>query len=373
LDLPAPAEFISFAIGVALGRFGLEGQGVLSVASPLTLPSGILFVSGTNAIDSLMHPACERLREIWIQHGVIVGGGNDLSTWLRASFFKHQKTVYENRPIYFPLSSAKRSFVAWVSIHRWDSNTLATLLADHLTPERRRLEGELDDLRRARASSEKGGNTKAERRFAEVQKLLAELVDFIDKVVECAERGPPPTTANETPREQDARYEMDLDDGVMVNSAALWPLLEPQWKDPKKWWHELAEAKGRKDYDWAHLAKRYFPKRVEAKCVVDPSLGVAHGCFWRLHPAKAYAWELRLQDEIRPDFTIDEEGSDAARERWLSGHAREAEEARAAEKKRRERKAAKAEKGEEHSDQGDLPGTFEGADSEDAGAEAADE
>src|SRR5690606_21038139 len=83
-------------------------------------------------------------------------------------------------------------------------------------------------------------------------------------------------------------------------------LLLPQWKDPKKWWKELCTADGRKDYDWAHLAARYFPTRVDGKCKTDPSLGVAHGCFWKYHPAKAYAWELRLQDEIGPDFTIDE-------------------------------------------------------------------
>ncbi len=76
--------------------------------------------------------------------------------------------------------------------------------------------------------------------------------------------------------------------------AALWPLLELQWKDPKKWWKELANAQGKKDYDWAHLAKRYWPTRVDAKCQDDPSLGVAHACFWKYHPAKGYAWELRL-------------------------------------------------------------------------------
>jgi len=26
---------------------------------------------------------------------------------------------------------------------------------------------------------------------------------------------------------------MDLDDGVVINSAALWPLRDPQWKDVK--------------------------------------------------------------------------------------------------------------------------------------------
>ena len=91
-----------------------------------------------------------------------------------------------------------------------------------------------------------------------------------------AEHGPPAPDDKTPKRECDARFAMDLDDGVMVNSAALWPLLELQWKDPKKWWKELATAQGRKDYDWSHLAARSFPKRVREKCVQDPSLAVAH-------------------------------------------------------------------------------------------------
>jgi hypothetical protein len=122
----------------------------------------------------------------------------------------------------------------------------------------------------------------------------------------------------------------------MINSAALWPLLEPQWKDPKKWWKELATATGRKDYDWAHLAMSYWPDRVDQKCQEDPSLGVAHGCFWRYHPARAWAWELRLQEEISPDFRIEEapyrtggrelgDAGDAPhRAAWLADHLEEA-------------------------------------------------
>jgi SAM-dependent methyltransferase len=352
-DPPTPVSFVSFAVGVALGRFGATGDGVLAEAPVAALPGGILFLTTGTQTDSLDHPACAPLQAAWSDHGQSVGEGDDLRTWLRTKFFKHHKTVYENRPIYFPLSSAKKSFVAWVSIHRWTSSTLQTLLADHLLPERRRLEGELEDLRTAKTRAERGARAAAERRFAEVQGLLEELAGFIDAVTQCAEQGPPPATLDETTREQDARYEMDLDDGVMVNSAALWPLLWPQWKDPKKWWHELAEANGRKDYDWAHLAKRYFPERVEAKCVEDPSLAVAHGCFWRLHPAKAYAWELRLQDEIRPDFPIDEIGSDEARAAFLRDHPAEAAEIREKEENRRERKARKSGE-EESSDQLDL-------------------
>ena len=51
---------------------------------------------------------------------------------------------------------------------------------------------------------------------------------------------------------------------------------------------------------------RYWPSRVNEKCQEDPSLSVAHSCFWRYHPERAWAWELRLQQEIGPDFRIEE-------------------------------------------------------------------
>lgn len=345
-DPPEPESFVSFAIGVALGRFDKDGHGLLDTAPPTALPAGILFVF-SEGNDSLDMTPCASILEAWQEHGPAVGKGSDLRTYLRTSFFGYHKKLYENRPIYFPLASKGKSFVAFVSIHRWADNTLSVLLADHLMPAKKRLEGELDDLRTAKASEANRTNrTRAERRFTEVQKLLEELNDFIANVTEVAERGPPPADDKTTRREQDARFVMDLDDGVMVNSSALWPLLDPVWKDPKKWWKQLANAEGKKDYDWSHLAARYFPTRVRKKCHEDPSLAVAHGCFWELHPAKAYAWELRLQDEIKPDFTIDEPGSDAAREKFLSEHEDQAKEILANEIKRRERKAAKEESDE---------------------------
>ncbi len=355
-DSPSPATFVSFAVGVALGRFGSQGEGVLDRAPASALPSGILFVCAEGA-DSLDHPACAPLHDTWKEHGAVVGEGDDIRTYLRKSFFDFHKKLYENRPIYCPISSAKKGFVAFVSIHRWAEDTLNVLLADHLVPAKRRLEGELEDLRTARASGTNKG--KAERRWTEVQKLVEELDDFIAKVTEIAEKGPPPPDDKTAKREVDARYVMDLDDGVMVNSAALWPLLEPQWKAPKKWWKELANAEGKKDYDWSHLAARYFPTRVRKKCHEDPSLAVAHKCFWELHAAKAYAWELRLQDEIRPDFTIDEPGSNEARVKFLKDHKREAADILAKELKRREKKAAKA---DEVGEDGPL---FEGTTDED--------
>jgi hypothetical protein len=339
-DAPDSIAYVSFALGVALGRFGANSEGILSEALPDGLPSGIVYLTGDDALsDSLKHRAAQRIVDAWKEHSpaILQGKRQSLSDWLKKDFFKYHLAIYENRPVYFPLSSSQKNFVAFVCIHRWTDNTLQDLLALHLAPALRQLSGEIADLNKDRASSDKTKASAAEKQFTRTKRLHDELSAFIALVTECAERGAPPTDSSCPPRAQDAKFRMNLDDGVMINSAALWPLLEPLWPKPKAWWKELCQAKGRKDYDWAHLSRRYFPARVEEKCKVDPSLGVAHGCFWKYHPAKAYAWELRLQNEIKPDFTIDEPNSDASRTRFLAENPDEAAAIRDKEQIRRER------------------------------------
>jgi len=335
-------DHLSFALGVALGRFHANGEGILDTAPADALPRGILFLSAASNADGLEHPAAGVLVEAWAEHGRAIDPERSLKEYLQTQFFSgvHRK-MYENRPIHCPLSSEKRSFVAYVSIHRWNQDTLRALLAEHLHPALTRLEGEIADLRESRQSADRKTAREAERRFAQVDRWKQDLEGFIASVEQCAEKGPLPPDPKTPAREADARYAPDLDDGVMINSAALWPLLEPQWKDPKKWWKELASARGKKDYDWAHLSARYFPERVDGKCRKDPSLAVAHGCFWTYHPATAYKWELRLQDEIGPDFTLDEEGSDEARAAFEAAYPTKVGELVAAERKRRERKRQK--------------------------------
>ena len=328
---PAASTRISHALGFALGRF----------AAAEALPDGILFLGPTSG--SLQHAACERLRDTWsAQHAGRVHGDGELSTYLRHAFFAEHRRHYESRPIYFPLSSAKRTFVAYVCFHGLRSNTLSNLVADHLVAERRNLEGRLADLREARRSGA-GGET--ERRFVATQKLLEELNDFLAKVTELAERGPPPADAKTRTREVDARYEVDPGDGILMTAAGLWPLLDPQWKEPKKLWKEVANATGKKEYDWAHLAARYFPARVREKCRADASLTVAHGCFWELHPREAYGWERRLQCEIGAGFTLDEQGADAARARFMTEQPADAAALAAKERKRHEKTSAEKERG----------------------------
>jgi hypothetical protein len=350
LDPEAATDHLSFSLGVALGRFGANGEGILDPATAdlaHALPGGILFLDRTlegdgtkDRHDSLFDAACKPLHDGWAAYAdAIETSRRTLRDWLAFDFFGDvHKGMYENRPIHWPLSSTSKTFVAWVNIHRFTDRTLRLLLADHLVPRLTQIEGELSDLRTARDGADKKAAKEADDRVSKLIKARDELAAFIKAVEACADAGPPPTDATCPAREQDARYAPDLDDGVMINSAALWPLLEPQWRDPKRWWKELAQAKDKKDYDWSHLAMRYWPTRVDAKCQEDPSLAVAHGCFWRYHPTRAWAWELRLQQEIGPDFRITEapytpggrdvggpadQGDAPHRAAWLRDHAEE--------------------------------------------------
>jgi hypothetical protein len=361
---PEPAtDHLSYALGVALGRFGLGGEGILDAGTANlahALPDGILFLDRTldgngtaDRHDSLFHVTCTPLHEAWAAKADQINTSRrNLRDWLALDFFGDvHKGMYANRPVHWPLSSESKTFVAWVNIHRFNDRTLRLLLADHLVPRLTQIEGELNDLRTAREGANKKAAKEADDRVGKLIKARDELTAFIKAVETCADAGPPPTDAACPAREQDARYAPDLDDGVMINSAALWPLLEPQWRDPKKWWKELAQAKGKKDYDWSHLAMRYWPTRVDAKCQEDPSLAVAHGCFWRYHPARAWAWELRLQQDIGADFRITEPpytpgGRDVGdpgdvphRACWLRDHAEEALTAIEKEASRRQGKA----------------------------------
>ncbi|CAN0442395.1 unnamed protein product, partial [Phaeothamnion confervicola] len=108
-----PRDELSYRLGLALGRF--DENGIAESAPAAALPHGILFLSGTGGPDGSDHPAAAALKE--------------QASYLRLKFFAddHLKR-YEKRPIYFPLSSEKKTFVAWCAIHRWTSNTLLELL-----------------------------------------------------------------------------------------------------------------------------------------------------------------------------------------------------------------------------------------------------
>ena len=81
-----------------------------------------------------------------------------------------------------------------------------------------------------------------------------------------------------------------LSDGVVVNSAAIWPLLHPQWKAPRRWWRAGLPLDAPRSFAWSALARRHFPTLVDELCRQDASLSAVHGCLRRYHPDRAARW-----------------------------------------------------------------------------------
>ena len=58
-----------------------------------------------------------------------------LNNWIRTAAFGMHSSIYQKRPIYFPLVSAKKSFFLYVNIHQWNEGTLNSILANYLNPD----------------------------------------------------------------------------------------------------------------------------------------------------------------------------------------------------------------------------------------------
>jgi hypothetical protein len=128
---PEPAtDHLSNALGVALGRFGPAGEGILDPTKDSlahALPAGILFLDGTLDAEDLRDslgtggPTAARRLEAARPRD---RPGHQPRAYLLKNFFELHRKMYENRPIHWPLSSAAKTFVAYVTIHRWDASTL---------------------------------------------------------------------------------------------------------------------------------------------------------------------------------------------------------------------------------------------------------
>ena len=172
-------------------------------------PHGILFLDGTldddDRRDSLGHPAA--------RHSTPPGpstarrSARALGPARLAAHSSSSRTstraCTRTGPIHWPLSSAKKTFVAWVTIHRWTEQTLRVLLADHLDADAE------PARRRARPTSAPPATAPTRRRPARPRSGTPrcrsgrdELAAFIAAVEQCAEQGPPPTDAKCPPRER---------------------------------------------------------------------------------------------------------------------------------------------------------------------------
>ncbi|MCM3595649.1 BREX-1 system adenine-specific DNA-methyltransferase PglX [Metabacillus idriensis] len=121
-------------------------------------------------------------------------------------FFKDHCQVYQKRPIYWLVDSGKeKGLRTLIYIHRYQSDTMATIRFEHLQEIQTKYNNEIAavDLRIVNPNLSATEKRDLEKRRAAYQKRLEELLEFDKKLAEYA----------------NAQIVIDLDDGVKVNYA----------------------------------------------------------------------------------------------------------------------------------------------------------
>lgn len=272
-SLPAPdeAEFDQlvgtpdrFAYVDADGGRHLFGAQVEAALRDLAVPDGITVLDEGHPRDlaALVEKALDlMLGDKGKQEVVNEGAGGDLRGFLSGDFFRrwHLKW-YRKRPVYWPLQSARRSYGFVVFHEKVERSFLYTLQRDYLDYKRNGLTLEIGDLSKRLAAQTGAQRRSAERQIDDARKTLDELDEFAKTLARIAGEGYEPAPDW-------------IDDGVILRLAPLWEAL-PLWKtEPKKYWEALQNG----EYDWSHIAMKYWPDRVRQKCTTNKSFAIAHG------------------------------------------------------------------------------------------------
>ncbi|MBC7250989.1 MAG: BREX-1 system adenine-specific DNA-methyltransferase PglX [Anaerolineae bacterium] len=189
------------------------------------------------------------------------GADGDLRRFLERDFFtKWHLKWYRKRPVYWPLQSVRRSYGFVLFHERVDRMTLYTLQRDYLDHKLNGLRLRIGDLRGQLETLSGAARKRVERQIDKTAQLLDEVNEFAQTMERIVREGYEPAPNW-------------IDDGVILRLAPLWELI-PIWeREPKKYWERLERG----DYDWSHIAMRYWPERVREKCKTNKSFAIAHG------------------------------------------------------------------------------------------------
>ena len=199
----------------------------------------------------------------------------DLRSYLRnpRGFFNDHIRLYSqsrrNAPIYWLLQTSRKSYAIWLYYHRMSKDSLFHALRTYVEPKIQHEDARRHELRRLFDAAKLSKSGQEERRLAKEmetqESLVGELSEFKRRIEAVAYGG----VAGAEPGCHG--WDPDLNDGAILNIAPLHSVVP--WKEAAKAWEELEEG----NYDWSHVAMRFWPQRVEAKCREDRSIAIAHG------------------------------------------------------------------------------------------------
>jgi len=301
------AELVSWAVGVAFGRFDvryatgtlslpavpdpfdplpvcspgmLAGDDALPVASPpkgypFAFPENGILVDDpgqawdlTSAVRTVMEELFKSNVDAWWEEvGILLDPKDrELRAWIKTNLFGHLVKSYSKSrrkaPVIWQLSIPSGRYSVWVYIHRLTRDSFFQIQNDTVIPKLGHEERQLTSLIQGASANP---SAKERKEIAEQESFVDELRFFLEEIRQLA-----------------LLWNPSLDDGVALTMAPLWRLVpqhKPWQRELKSKWDELAAGK----LDWAHVAKHFWPERVIPKCATDRSLAIAHGLedvFW---------------------------------------------------------------------------------------------
>jgi len=161
------------------------------------------------------------------------------------------------------LQSRHGLYTAWVYYHRVNQDTLPKLLGPkYLGGEIERTKQAIAELR-PQDGSKRVLSRQDDKRLGELDERLADVEEFASRIQQIIRF--------QSDRGQTVGWSPNLNDGVTLNASPLFGLI-PWPRKTKRGGKSVSELlalwqdlEGEK-YEWAHMAMRYWPERVRAKC-----------------------------------------------------------------------------------------------------------
>ncbi|WP_333620785.1 BREX-1 system adenine-specific DNA-methyltransferase PglX [Sphingobacterium multivorum] len=223
------SQFISYAVGVSLGRYRLDKLG-LNIAHPIPSDEevanytfkghdieidedGILPLMGEDCAfpDDILVRTKALIHTIWGEDSLTENInfihdalGMDLHKWLVEKFWGYHTSMYKKKPIYWLFSSnvnkpQNAAFKVLVYMHRMDKYTVQKIQRNYLYPHQEHIKREIEKL----SENESNLSKQEIKRLEQLRNWEIECRDYNEVLKGLANQ----------------QIEFDLDDGVSVNYA----------------------------------------------------------------------------------------------------------------------------------------------------------
>lgn len=220
-------EFMSYSVGCMFGRYALEEPGLILANGGDTIETYLSKIPNPKfpADDDNVIPI---LNAEWFEDDIVgrfrkflritfgddnfeenlnfieTAIGRSIRDYFTKDFYKDHVKTYKKRPIYWQFSSPKGSFNALIYMHRYNRDTVSTILNSYLRDYQSKLTAEKTAQERIEvsATSNAAEKTKALKEIQSITSILNELEEWERDVIF-------PLASQ--------RIEIDLDDGVKVN------------------------------------------------------------------------------------------------------------------------------------------------------------